>query len=161
MYYTENLIYIVYYGVGAFLNPFVYYKARDDGLVCADYYESTFQDVERMIKGREERRQIMMAVESYKNKRGKFASEMAKDNIDYLQPSKYSWCRHLVFYCLQKKMYSNILICFVVYWWDSYGVLTPELKKIAIRVLGLCCTASNCERNWSTFDFVMKIPLLC
>jgi hypothetical protein len=42
MYYTENLIYIVYYGVCAFLNPSVYYKVRDDGLVCADYYKSAF-----------------------------------------------------------------------------------------------------------------------
>jgi hypothetical protein len=77
-------------GVGAFLNPSVYYKARDNGLVCADYYESVFQDViEQVVKERDERRQIMIAVESYKNKRGKFASKMAQDSIEYLQPRKY------------------------------------------------------------------------
>jgi hypothetical protein len=57
-------------------------------MFCADLYESAFQDVvQKMIKDREERRKIMMGVEAYKNKRGKFASEMAHDSIDYLQPS--------------------------------------------------------------------------
>jgi hypothetical protein len=50
---------------GAFLNPSVYYKAKDDGMVCADLYESAFQDVvERMIKDRDERRQIMLSVDT-------------------------------------------------------------------------------------------------
>jgi hypothetical protein len=146
--------------IGAFLNPFFFYKTRDDGMFCADLYESAFQDVvQKMIKDREERRKIMMGVEAYKNKRGKFSSEMAHDSIDYLQPSiKYIFFLKLLL--ILKIILFNSNIFFVVSWWDSYGVLTPELKRIAIRILGLCCTASNCERNWSTFDFVMSIPFI-
>ena len=30
----------------------------------------------------------------------------------------------------------------------------PDLQAFAIRVLGLTCSASACERNWSTFNQV-------
>lgn len=36
----------------------------------------------------------------------------------------------------------------------QYGVETPELKMFALKILGLCCSSSGCERNWSTFEFV-------
>ncbi|XP_042516800.1 uncharacterized protein LOC122091053 [Macadamia integrifolia] len=39
-------------------------------------------------------------------------------------------------------------------WWETHGSLAPTLQQYAIRILGLCCSASGCERNWSTFDFV-------
>ena len=54
------------------------------------------------------------------------------------------------------------LMCFFIYivsWWDAYGILTPTLKKIVIRILRLCCTASNCVRNWSTFELVKSASL--
>ncbi|CAI9298411.1 unnamed protein product [Lactuca saligna] len=37
-------------------------------------------------------------------------------------------------------------------WWCSYGIDTPILQKFAITVLSQTCSASPCERNWSTFD---------
>ncbi|CAN6445218.1 unnamed protein product [Victoria cruziana] len=37
-------------------------------------------------------------------------------------------------------------------WWTSYGIGCPDLQKFFIRVLGLTCSASSCERNWSTFE---------
>lgn len=42
----------------------------------------------------------------------------------------------------------------VVEWWDHFGDEVPELKAFAMRVLGLTCSASACERNWSTFNQV-------
>jgi len=42
-------------------------------------------------------------------------------------------------------------------WWNLFGLETPELRKIAIRILSLCCSASSCERNWSTFAHVSSI----
>ncbi|XP_071726331.1 uncharacterized protein [Rutidosis leptorrhynchoides] len=41
-----------------------------------------------------------------------------------------------------------------VQWWDQYGDDTPELKAFALKVIGLTCSASACERNWSTFNQV-------
>ncbi|XP_074353073.1 uncharacterized protein LOC141692245 isoform X1 [Apium graveolens] len=37
-------------------------------------------------------------------------------------------------------------------WWSSYGKHTPELQNFAIRILGLTCSSSGCERNWSVFE---------
>ncbi|XP_042487754.1 uncharacterized protein LOC122067992 [Macadamia integrifolia] len=39
-------------------------------------------------------------------------------------------------------------------WWQTHGSSAPTLQQYAIRILGLCCSASGCERNWSTFDFI-------
>ncbi|XP_021980510.1 uncharacterized protein LOC110876654 [Helianthus annuus] len=37
-------------------------------------------------------------------------------------------------------------------WWRPYGIDTPLLQSFAISVLSQTCSASPCERNWSTFD---------
>ncbi|CAI9299643.1 unnamed protein product [Lactuca saligna] len=37
-------------------------------------------------------------------------------------------------------------------WWASYGSSAPNLKKFAIRVLSLTCSATSCERNWIVFQ---------
>ncbi|KAL6587892.1 hypothetical protein OROMI_000870 [Orobanche minor] len=36
-------------------------------------------------------------------------------------------------------------------WLEQFGHKTPELSGFAIQVLSLTCSASGCERNWSTF----------
>ncbi|XP_057789187.1 uncharacterized protein LOC131006061 [Salvia miltiorrhiza] len=41
-----------------------------------------------------------------------------------------------------------------VAWWDNFGDDVPELKAFAIRILGLTCSASACECNWSMFNHV-------
>nr|GEU72607.1 hypothetical protein [Tanacetum cinerariifolium] len=35
-------------------------------------------------------------------------------------------------------------------WWGTFGGATPNLKKIAMRILSLTSSSSGCERNWST-----------
>ncbi|KAL6587898.1 hypothetical protein OROMI_000876 [Orobanche minor] len=35
-------------------------------------------------------------------------------------------------------------------WLEQFGHKTPELSGFAIQVLSLTCSASGCERNWST-----------
>ncbi|KAL6513606.1 hypothetical protein OROGR_021092 [Orobanche gracilis] len=39
-------------------------------------------------------------------------------------------------------------------WWNAFGVNTIELQLLAKRIIGLCCSSSGCERNWSTFEFL-------
>ncbi|KAK1393881.1 hypothetical protein POM88_012937 [Heracleum sosnowskyi] len=39
-------------------------------------------------------------------------------------------------------------------WWDAYGGRAIELQSFAKRIVGLCCSSSGCERNWSTFEFI-------
>lgn len=42
----------------------------------------------------------------------------------------------------------------IVEWWDNFGQSTPSLQKFDVRILGLTCSASGCERNWSVFEQV-------
>ncbi|KAI3496702.1 hypothetical protein L1887_39080 [Cichorium endivia] len=37
-------------------------------------------------------------------------------------------------------------------WWGTFGVSTPHLTKIAMRILSLTSSSSGCERNWSSFE---------
>ncbi|XP_042029544.1 uncharacterized protein LOC121776435 [Salvia splendens] len=39
-----------------------------------------------------------------------------------------------------------------VNWWGAYGGLVYELMSLAKKIVSLCCSASGCERNWSTFS---------
>uniref|UniRef100_A0A0R0K6W7 BED-type domain-containing protein n=1 Tax=Glycine max TaxID=3847 RepID=A0A0R0K6W7_SOYBN len=38
------------------------------------------------------------------------------------------------------------------YWWRMFGSQTPNLQKLAIKILSLTCSASGCERNWSVLE---------
>jgi hAT family C-terminal dimerisation region len=38
--------------------------------------------------------------------------------------------------------------------WREWGSACPKLSKLAIRVLSQVASASACERNWSTYDFI-------
>ena len=42
-------------------------------------------------------------------------------------------------------------------WWETFGACTPNLKRLAIRVLSQGSCASSCERNWSTFSSIHTI----
>ena len=38
-------------------------------------------------------------------------------------------------------------------WWGLHGQRTPELKALALKLLGQPAS-SSCERNWSTYGFI-------
>ncbi|KAH6775608.1 hAT transposon superfamily protein, partial [Perilla frutescens var. hirtella] len=37
-------------------------------------------------------------------------------------------------------------------WWSNFGAITPNLQKMAMRILSLTSSSSGCERNWSAFE---------
>uniref|UniRef100_A0A8R7PTT7 HAT C-terminal dimerisation domain-containing protein n=1 Tax=Triticum urartu TaxID=4572 RepID=A0A8R7PTT7_TRIUA len=39
-------------------------------------------------------------------------------------------------------------------WWATYGLQTPTLMHMALRILNLTTSSSGCERNWSVFEQV-------
>jgi hypothetical protein len=70
-------------------------------------------------------------------------------------PSKFHYLiNHLSFVWLATLI--QVLFSFLVHWWDAYGSLAFEIRSFAKRIVSLCCSASGCERNWSTFEFVSK-----
>ncbi|XP_059063090.1 uncharacterized protein LOC131856030 [Cryptomeria japonica] len=40
------------------------------------------------------------------------------------------------------------------HWWNFFGPETPNVQKLAIRILSQPCSASGCERNWSMFEHI-------
>jgi hypothetical protein len=42
-------------------------------------------------------------------------------------------------------------------WWDIYGSGTPQLQRLATRVLSQVVNTSFAERCWSTYSFVHNI----
>lgn len=62
-------------------------------------------------------------------------------------------------YELSKLFISLMNFKIVAHWWGSFGGATPNLKKIAIRILSLTSSSSGCERNWSTFEGVRRLLL--
>lgn len=43
---------------------------------------------------------------------------------------------------------------FLDLWWEDYGGNTPNLQKVAIKILSQPASSSRCERNWSTFEHI-------
>lgn len=41
-----------------------------------------------------------------------------------------------------------------VTWWEDYGADSPELQRLAIRILSQGCSSSSCERLWSSFAHI-------
>ncbi|XP_037485646.1 uncharacterized protein LOC119364301 [Triticum dicoccoides] len=39
-------------------------------------------------------------------------------------------------------------------WWATYGLQTPILMHMALRILNLTTSSSGCEKNWSIFEQV-------
>ncbi|KAH6793799.1 hypothetical protein C2S52_004276 [Perilla frutescens var. hirtella] len=39
-------------------------------------------------------------------------------------------------------------------WWSNFGSITPNLQRLAMRILSLTSSSSGCERNWSAFEEV-------
>ncbi|XP_028110185.1 uncharacterized protein LOC114308719 [Camellia sinensis] len=39
-------------------------------------------------------------------------------------------------------------------WWFTRGSPAPMLQSLALKFLGLPCSSSCCERNWSTYSFI-------
>ncbi|KAM0848438.1 hypothetical protein ACQ4PT_054381 [Festuca glaucescens] len=39
-------------------------------------------------------------------------------------------------------------------WWATYGLQTPVLMDMALRILNLTTSSSGCERNWSVYEQV-------
>ncbi|KAH6776392.1 hAT transposon superfamily protein [Perilla frutescens var. hirtella] len=39
-----------------------------------------------------------------------------------------------------------------VSWWLKFGIITPTLQRLAVRIHSLTIGSSGCERNWSAFE---------
>lgn len=95
----------------------------------ADYEvkRGMYECLERMGGDIDEITKIDAQIEGFKSKSGFLGSEIAQRALKTKTPAQ---------------------------WWEQYGDALPELQRFAVRVLGLTCSSSGCERNWSAFERV-------
>ncbi|XP_031496371.1 uncharacterized protein LOC116261699 isoform X2 [Nymphaea colorata] len=113
------------HAAGYFLNPHFHYE--DDSIKDRKLKVGFLECLEKMVPNMEERCNIMVQLDAYENAVGLFGRPIAIGTRKRLHPA---------------------------YWWNTFGDETKELKNFAMRILNLTCSASGCERNWSTFSMV-------
>ncbi|XP_047260348.1 uncharacterized protein LOC124893377 [Capsicum annuum] len=114
------------HAAGNILNPLLYYN-REDDLLNKNLMMEFHTCIAKMVVDEDMQDKIIDQISSYKNAKGLFGIATAIRQRDKKSP---------------------------VEWWRLYGSETPELQKFAIKILGLTCSASGCERNWSAFEHI-------
>ncbi|KAL6546889.1 hypothetical protein OROMI_022610 [Orobanche minor] len=109
---------------GYYLNPQLRYEVGFSN--CSEVKEGLYACMDRMLSN-DDRLAADIQLDNYDNAQGDFGCPMAIRSRKLRSPGK---------------------------WWERFGSKTPELTSFAIRVLSLTCSASGCERNWSTFESI-------
>ncbi|WJZ93156.1 hypothetical protein VitviT2T_012116 [Vitis vinifera] len=112
------------HAAGCYLNPQLRYGDKFSNV--DEVRKGLFECMDRMLDY-QERLKVDIQLDSYDQAMGEFGSRIAIDSRTLRSPTS---------------------------WWMRFGGSTPELQKFAIRVLSLTCSASGCERNWSTFESI-------
>ncbi|KAJ1276771.1 hypothetical protein BS78_05G240500 [Paspalum vaginatum] len=114
---------------GYYLNPYYYYPNKLEIDLDGTFREGLVSCITKMIKEADIQDKIMDEPTMFQDGMGSFGKDIAtrqrrKENFD---PAK---------------------------WWLNHGTSSPNLRKLATRILGLTCSSSACERNWSAFEQV-------
>nr|GMD37640.1 uncharacterized protein LOC109157329 [Ipomoea batatas] len=108
-----------------YLNPRCHYSP--DFSTHTEIKLGLFHCLDKLIPNRDDMEKADLQCSAFHSREGFFGLAQAKNTVHKLTP---------------------------VEWWTQYGDDTPELQKFAIKVLGLTCSSSGCERNWSAFNQV-------
>ncbi|KAL4614141.1 hypothetical protein ACB092_07G032600 [Castanea dentata] len=113
------------HAAGCYLNPEIFF--RTSFKKQKEITKGLLSTITRLVPNPDEQDTLSSQIEAYKKALGDFGMHMAIRQREKLNP---------------------------VAWWEQFGNDTPELQKFAIRVLSQCCSATGCERVWSTFEFI-------
>ncbi|XP_058077994.1 uncharacterized protein LOC131226231 [Magnolia sinica] len=117
------------YSAAYILNPTCLFTSVDPAEALTMHMVGFIDVLERMIPNRGEKDKISTLLDFYTKSEGIFSRDIVIRHRTMKLPTD---------------------------WWAAYGVDTnrkdPALKKLAIKILRLTCSASGCKRNWSTFE---------
>lgn len=113
------------HAAGYYVNPQLHYAPGFK--VDVEVKKGLFDCLYKMVPDYEERERITVQEIMFHGKSGLLGCDLALGTLNKRTP---------------------------VEWWEFYGDEVPDLQKFAIRVLGLTCSSSGCERNWSAFERV-------
>ncbi|KAK9750151.1 hypothetical protein RND81_02G176900 [Saponaria officinalis] len=112
------------HAAGYFLNPSIYFDNRDISN-CEEVMTGLYECIGRLVPDLDIQDKIGNELGIYQTSGGLFGLPMAIRQRKTKSPAE---------------------------WWLAYGSSTPHLKKFAVRVLSLTCSATGCERNWGIFQ---------
>uniref|UniRef100_A0A7N2MM08 BED-type domain-containing protein n=1 Tax=Quercus lobata TaxID=97700 RepID=A0A7N2MM08_QUELO len=113
------------HAAGCFLNPAIYF--RPSFKRQNEVQRGLLSTLMRLVPDPDIQDKISSQLDEYKKSIGDFGTSLAIRQRERLNP---------------------------VSWWEQFGLGAPDLQSFAIRVLSQCCSATGCERNWSTFEYV-------
>ncbi|XP_021746442.1 uncharacterized protein LOC110712290 [Chenopodium quinoa] len=114
------------HAAGHFLNPEYFY---DNPQIeqCQELVNGLYECIQSLVSQLDKQDKIMTVLTFYKQENGLFRNQMAIRHRKTKAPHE---------------------------WWSCYGSSTPTLQQFSIKILSLTCSASGCERNWSTFEHI-------
>ncbi|XP_075654755.1 uncharacterized protein LOC142624914 [Castanea sativa] len=113
------------HAAGCFLNPAIYF--RPSFKRQNEVQRGLLSTLMRLVPDPDIQDKISSQLDEYKKSIGDFGTSLAIRQRERLNP---------------------------ISWWEQFGLGAPDLQSFAIRVLSQCCSATGCERNWSTFEYV-------
>ncbi|XP_028219434.1 uncharacterized protein LOC114401185 [Glycine soja] len=121
-----------------------------------------FKCIKKLIPQFDVQQKILTELHLYKIDAEHFGSNFLMAQRKTHSPSKKllpydKYKYHTIFLCISviihnSKLCSWLVIGIAAYWWRMFGSQTPNLQKLAIKILSLTCSASGCEKNWSVFE---------
>ncbi|KAL4291295.1 hypothetical protein GQ457_14G000080 [Hibiscus cannabinus] len=114
------------HAAGHFLNPEFFYD-NPEIEQCVEVVNGLYDCIMRLVPTLDKQDKIMEELTAYKQAHELFGNPMAIRHRKTKAPAE---------------------------WWACYGTSTVTLQQFAIKVLSLTCSASGCERNWSTFEHI-------
>ncbi|XP_059077840.1 uncharacterized protein LOC131065844 [Cryptomeria japonica] len=121
----QNQLHRPIHAAAYYLNPA--FRFRDDFKADEEVLSGLYTVVQKLCTDGTASRTTLQ-LDKYNNREGAiFSSSMCIEARTQLQPDR---------------------------WWQMFGPSTPNLQKIAIRILSQPCSASGCERNWSMFEHI-------
>lgn len=106
------------YAAGFYLNPRFFYSI--DGDMPGTIVSGMYDCIERLVPDTKIQDKIIKELNSYKNAAGDFGRKMAIRARESLLPSE---------------------------WWSAYGGACPNLSRLAVRILGQCCSLMRCKQD--------------
>ncbi|XP_057970336.1 uncharacterized protein LOC131159441 [Malania oleifera] len=115
------------HAAGYFLNPQFLYGAPPSPEVAREVMDGVKKVITKLVPDIDTQIRAINQLLLYRDRQETFGTPLAQRAVKQTNPAE---------------------------WWIHYGLCAPELQRIAIRVLSQTTSASNCERNWSTFSLI-------
>lgn len=125
----DNKLKTALHRAGYYLNPYYYYPNKRAIELDGTFKEGLIICISKMIDDPIEQGEITDDIDNYNKEIGSFRRDIA---VRQWRNKKFDPAK----------------------WWMNHGTSAGKLRVLAARILGLTCSSSACERNWSVFDQV-------